>query len=290
MQVTITSPKGYCQGVANAIKITLETKQKYPDKEICVLGMLVHNNDVVNSLRSKGIRFIDYNQEMDKTELIKSINPNSVLIFTAHGHEEELDKLAAMHGLLCIDAVCDRVKASMNLIKNALNDNKDIIYIGKKNHPETNACLSLGNNVFLYEIDKVFDFTKIHKPAFIANQTTLSVNDLKDAHNDIELHCKDAVFSDEICNATRMRQEAVRNISDEADLIYIIGSPMSANTKSLFEIAKATHKYAKVVQIENKKDIDNHDLEDAQCVFISGGASTPASTINDIYEYIRYFK
>ena len=150
MEVEILSPQGYCAGVTNAINMAKQAKKENLDKDVFVLGMLVHNKQVIDELSKDNITTI-YDKNKSYNELIELIPNNSVIVFTAHGHDENLDKIAKEKNLIIYDATCSKVKRNLNRIKEAISQGRDVIYIGEKNHPESLAALSISNRVSLYD-------------------------------------------------------------------------------------------------------------------------------------------
>ena len=141
-KVEMIYPQGYCAGVRNAISIAKESKNLYPDKQIYILGFLVHNKIVINALTKMGITTIDC-PASEYENALKSLPEGSVIIFPAHGHDEKYNKLANDRNLVVLDAVCFKVKQNAQIIKDYIKDGHQVIYIGIKNHPETTACLSI---------------------------------------------------------------------------------------------------------------------------------------------------
>jgi 4-hydroxy-3-methylbut-2-enyl diphosphate reductase len=143
MLVSILKPEGYCSGVSMAIDLALRIKEENKDKNVYVLGMLVHNTHVTNFLKNKGIVTLD---EGDKETLISSLNKGDILIFTAHGHEKHLDILAKEKGLIIYDSVCPKVKHNLTLIQKEIDEGHQVIYIGKNKHQEAIGALSISSN------------------------------------------------------------------------------------------------------------------------------------------------
>lgn len=289
MEVKELRPYGYCLGVVNALKLIEEVKKKHLDKSIYVFGMLVHNNDVVKSLNEKGIITID-TTKIDKIERLKKFTQNDVVVFTAHGHNQKWDEILKNNGVIYYDASCSIVLKNMSLIRDNLSSSQ-VIYIGKKNHPETEANLTLSTNVVLYDIKEGIDYTKITVDnPFVTNQTTLSILELQEIHNDIKNHYKNARFVDEICSSTRIRQENIINEKEEYDLVVIIGSVHSSNTEKLYQIAKSRFKDSLIIKVENLEDIKKYDLSKYHTALITSGTSTPLESIIGIRDYLRGIK
>ena len=284
MEVEILSPQGYCAGVTNAINMARLAKKEHLDKNVYVLGMLVHNKEVIDELTKENIITI-YDKNKTYEELIKLIPNDSVIIFTAHGHDEKLDAIAKSKNLIIYDATCSKVKRNLIRIKEAINNNRDVIYIGEKNHPESLASLSISNKVSFY--DKDLDLSKLNNPLVI-NQTTLNILSLKDIHNDI-LSKINAEIEDEICPTTRLRQEAIEKLDDSFDLIIVVGDIASNNSKKLLEIAKTSHPHTSSIMISSLNEFDKEMLKNKKKVALASGASTPNKTINDIYSFIKNY-
>ena len=289
MKVFVTNPHGYCMGVIQAIKIALQVKKANPDRRVAVLGMLVHNEEVIKML--EGYQIETLIPEVDSyTKAIEAIDPNTIVIFTAHGHDEKLDEIAVRRGIEIHDATCKMVKENSQQIKEALQAGHQVIYIGKSHHPETVAALSLGADVYLYDHEMNFDFCLIEdKSPLVINQTTLSMLEIKHVHDHILAAIPNAHIADEICDATRQRQTAVYNIPVDVELIYIVGSPKSSNTAKLTSIASSTHPNAKVRQIKTVKDILDRDLEGISYVAVASGASTPMEITDEVIAYLKQY-
>lgn len=287
MNILLLKPIGYCVGVKRAIDIAKNAKIKYKNRNVVILGMLVHNNDALKELDLLGINTI-YRNDKNYSDLIKKIDDDSIVILTAHGHSKIIEEKLKNRHLEYIDATCPFVEVSLNKIENYLKDNHDVIYIGKNNHPESDAALSLSNRVHLYELDKQFDFTKIKddKPLIIS-QTTFSTYDVKEAINKIKNHFPNALDISGICKASKERQEAIINSNDNIDLIYVIGGKKSNNTHILFKLAQNKFNSSKVILIENEEDIKKSDLINVKKVALSSGTSTPEFVIQKIVNKIN---
>lgn len=284
MKIDIIQPSGYCFGVMNAINEAIKIKENYPFNNVYVLGELVHNEDVISFLNNHDIHTLVVNN--NEEEILKKLNTNDILIFSAHGHDEKLDELLKNKKITFFDTTCKNVKKNLDLIKE--NIDKGIIYIGKENHAETKAAISISNKVVLYELDKGLDFSKItFKEPIIINQTTLSFLELNNIHKEILENIPKANIIDEICPVTRIRQENIINLKKDYDLLIIIGSKTSSNTNKLYELALKYHQNKKVLMIGSKKDLFNLDLSNYQHVAIFSGTSTPNEIINEVKQYLE---
>ena len=227
MEVIELKPYGYCYGVTNAIKIIEQVKNKHLDKNVYVFGMLVHNNDVVKYLESKNILTID-TTKINKLERLREFTSDDVVVFTAHGHIKEYENILKDNDVIYYDATCKKVLKNMQLIKEYSKDYK-IIYIGKMNHPETEACLSISDNIILYDINNGMDYSRVNEDkVVVTNQTTLSLLEIDRIHQDIKNRYPNAIFIDEICSQTRVRQVNILNSKENPDLVLVIGSIQSS--------------------------------------------------------------
>ena len=283
MKVALIKPQGFCSGVTRAVKLALKAKEDYPNKNIYILGMLAHNQTLIDDLNEKGFKTLEGNDE----ENISKLNKGDVLIFTAHGHDAKLDELAESKGLITYDATCFKVQDNLNKIKREIENNHQVIYIGQNGHKEANAALSVSNNVSLYDTKLLINYQFItDKSPFVINQTTLNFYELSKYHEDILKHFPEARIENEICNATRLRQEAILKIEEDTDLIVIVGHSKSSNSNKLFEIAKKHYKNALVVMVNNLEELKAIDVKGKKKAALGSGASTPQYVVDEIYNYL----
>ena len=278
MKVEILQPKAYCAGVNSAIKLAYKAREENPNKKIYVLGMLVHNNFVVEHLKKKDIQVA-----LD----INDIPDGEVIIFSAHGHKKELDVIAKQKNLIVYDSVCPKVLSNIKLIEENIKAGHYVIYIGQKGHPEAEACLSLNNKVILYTNNILNNYhIENDESPLVINQTTLSILDIKSVHEDILKVIPKARIANEICGSTRLRQEAILSLDKEVDLIVVVGDNNSSNTKRLLEVAKASHPDVESLMISEAGELDYKVFANKNHIVISSGASTPEDIIDAVYNKI----
>lgn len=274
MKITILEPRGYCAGVNQAIEMALTARKNHPLLMVNVLGMLVHNSYVIAFLKQHDIG------------LIKNIHeaPNgSAIIFTAHGHENKDEQIAKEKNLVIYDAICPLVKKNLATIAKEKENHHQVIYIGYPSHPETLAAISSNTNVYLYSIGQTFDYDVISDASpLIINQTTLNILSLENIHQDIKNHLPKARLQDEICRATRNRQEALLQIEEDVDAIIVVGSEKSSNAKRLYEIAQSVHPQVDAFLIESATELPKEILKTKRHIVISSSASAPLSLIEEI--------
>lgn len=285
MKIDIIEPCGYCFGVKNAIKEALSIRKKHPNNRVFVLGELVHNKETIDYLFSKNIETLEVKNN-NEIEILNSLNKEDILIFSAHGHKKEYEEILNKKGILFYDTTCLNVNKNFEIIKNS--GDRGVIFIGKKDHPETKASLSLIDNIILYDINDKIDYTKLaFKEPVILNQTTLSFLELKEIHEDILIHFPNAKLVNEICPITSIRQQNIINLDDSYDLIIVIGSKNSSNTTKLYELAKHKHINKEVLFISTYKELFNKELNNFKKCAIFSGTSTSIETILEVKKFLE---
>lgn len=282
MEIKRVVPSGYCKGVVNAINIVKKTKEQYPNENIYILGMIVHNSYVSKQMEDLGVITLE-DPNLSKEELLDTID-KGVVIFTAHGISDKIKQKALDKGLICVDASCVDVLKNKDLIKSYLDKGYDVVYFGKKKHPEAEAILSLSNNIHLVSnISDIDNLNISNDNLFITNQTTMSYLEVEDMLKLIKDKYPTCIIQKEICNATSSRQLAITNIKD-GDVLYVVGDVKSNNTNKLKEIGSKYFK--KVFLISNYKEINKKDLVNENKIYVTAGASTPPILIDEIIDYL----
>ena len=286
MNVYPVIPRGYCKGVINAIKIVKDCAEKYKNQPVYILGMIVHNQYIVNALKDLNIITIE---EKNKTrlELLDSIN-QGIVIMSAHGVSKDVFLKAQKKGLIIIDATCVDVIKTHKLIENAILKGKEVLYIGKKGHPESEGTLAIDKNK-IHLIEKkedILQFKETNISYIMTNQTTMSLWDIYQLNEYAKEQIKDIEFTQEICNATKIRQEAIVNLPKEIDLVLIVGDPHSNNSTRLKMIAEEKA-FKEAYLIESINDLSLEKLKNKQYIAVSSGASTPTYLTNQVIEYLK---
>lgn len=282
MEIKRVVPSGYCKGVVNAINIVKKTKQEYPNENIYILGMIVHNSYVSKQMEDLGVITLE-DPNLSKEELLDTID-KGVVIFTAHGISDKIKQKALDKGLICVDASCVDVLKNKDLIKSYLDKGYDVVYFGKKKHPEAEAILSLSDNIHLVSnISDIDNLNISNDKLFITNQTTMSYLEVEDMLKLIKDKYPTCIIQKEICNATSSRQLAITNIKD-GDVLYVVGDVKSNNTNKLKEIGSKYFK--KVFLISNYKEINKKDLVNENKIYVTAGASTPPILIDEVINYL----
>lgn len=287
MKVIKVTPRGYCKGVVRAISIAKQCAKEYPEQPITVLGMLVHNEYVKKALEAKGIHTVE-DATKTRMQLLDDIH-EGIVIFTAHGISDEVKEKAMEKGLHCIDASCPDVVKTQNLVRDHLQKGYEIFYIGKQHHPEAEAVCALSDHIHL--ITSIDDIPKdIHSPLFVTNQTTMSIFDVERIFQQIQKDYPDACLSEEICNATRIRQQAVADLKNKnVDVLYVVGDSHSNNSKRLAQIGKEQG-IPHVYRIDDVYGIQAEQLMDCSTVAVTSGASTPTYLTNQVIEVLEHWE
>lgn len=285
VEVVAIKPRGYCFGVVNALNVVKAAVKDHPDKQIHVLGIIIHNKFIKQALDNLGVISV-YDKNKSRLELLEEIN-DGVVVFSAHGIDENVVNRAKEKGLIIYDATCRDVIKTQDIVKDYLKQDYQVLYIGKDKHPEAEAMLAIDpNNIKLITSLKDLDKINITNKTIVTNQTTMSIYDTKDVMDKIIEINPNVLVINEICNATKMRQEALLDL-DGFDLLYVVGDYLSNNTNNLKKIAKNSVK--KVLLVESVMDINDDDLKNINKVGVTAGASTPASISQQVIDYLNNY-
>ncbi|MFH1054412.1 MAG: 4-hydroxy-3-methylbut-2-enyl diphosphate reductase [Candidatus Woesearchaeota archaeon] len=277
-KIILANPHGYCPGVERAINIVEKALEKY-GKPIYVRHEIVHNEHVIDSLKKKGVVFIDN---------LDQIPNDSLVIFSAHGVPPSVIEKAKKRNLKINDATCPLVnKVHLEAIKyNSLG--YSIILIGKKGHQEVIGTLGYAP---MHLVEKVDDVSKLNIPnndkIICLTQTTLSLDDTKEIVDALKIkfpHLQYPPLGD-ICFATQNRQNAVKKMAELTNLILIVGSETSSNSKRLVETAKLAGVNAYL--INDRSHIKEEWFDNIDAVGITSGASAPEKLVIEVVNHIQ---
>lgn len=287
MEVIKIAPRGYCYGVVDAMVIA-QNAVKDPNlpRPIYILGMIVHNSHVTDAFESEGIITLDGENRL---EILESINDGTV-VFTAHGVSPEVKERAKEKGLMTLDATCPDVTNTHNLIRDKVAEGYEIVYVGKRGHPEPEGALGVApGKVHLVQTeDEVENLEVDSEKLLITNQTTMSQWDVYDVMERVKEKYPHTEKHQEICMATQVRQEAVSEQAGEADLTLVVGDPKSNNSNRLAQVSiekAGTQAY----RIKDVTDIDLDWLDGVETVAVTAGASTPTPITKEVIRFIENF-
>lgn len=287
MEVIKISPRGYCYGVVDAMVIARNASlDKSLPRPIYILGMIVHNKHVTDAFEQEGIITLDGKNRKD---ILEQVDKGTV-IFTAHGISPEVRELAKKKGLVTIDATCPDVTKTHQLIEEKVKEDFQIIYIGKKGHPEPEGAVGVApGKVHLVETEKdVEELTIQHPKLIVTNQTTMSQWDVLHVMQKVQEKYPHVEVHKEICMATQVRQEAVAEQATEADVTIVVGDPMSNNSNRLAQVSEeiaGTTAY----RIADISELDINWIKDAKTVAVTSGASTPTPITKEVITFIEQF-
>ncbi len=280
LDILLVWPRGFCAGVERAIEIVERALQIY-GPPVYVRHEIVHNKRVVETLRGKGAIFV---------EEVSDIPDGSVTIFSAHGISERVENEARLRKLPVIDATCPLVsKVHREGRAHAFNGN-DVILIGHAGHPEVEGTMGRipGGVHLVTSLEDVGNLT-VSDPQKVAyvTQTTLSVDDTKDIIQALKARFPGIVGPDvrDICYATQNRQQAVRAISPQVDLLLVVGAQNSSNSNRLREIGEELK--VRSYLIDDAKGLDAGWLDGVKTMGITAGASAPEELVEELIEKLK---
>ncbi|GIO31470.1 MULTISPECIES: 4-hydroxy-3-methylbut-2-enyl diphosphate reductase [Paenibacillus] len=287
MEVIKISPRGYCYGVVDAMVLARQAAQNLDlPRPIYILGMIVHNSHVTNSFEDEGIITLDGANRLD---ILDQVDKGTV-IFTAHGVSPEVRRIAREKGLTTVDATCPDVTKTHDLIREKVADGYEIIYIGKKGHPEPEGAIGIApDHVHLIEKEEEIDALNIPSSKIvITNQTTMSQWDIKHIVKKLLELYPSAEVHNEICLATQVRQEAVAEQAGQADLVIVVGDPRSNNSNRLAQVSEEIA-HVKAYRIADITELKREWLEGVAKVAVTSGASTPTPITKEVINYLEQY-
>lgn len=275
---------GFCYGVKRAVDTVKKLKADNPDKNIYVLGELIHNTQVIQELDAMGIKTIN--------EL--PAKGDGICVVRSHGASPEVFEDIKKAGFEIVDLTCLDVKKVQQQAIELAKEDYFLVIVGKSEHPEVvaikaNAELWSKNVVVASSPEKLKpyeDKIKKHKKVGVVVQTTQRVENLTKIVNYLITISKELRIKNTICSSTTMRQREARALAQENDLIIVVGSKKSANTTHLAEILKDS---AQTIHIENDSELKNYKdiIDKAQDIAVTAGASTPQSVIEKVVNELK---
>ncbi|MBU1214283.1 MAG: 4-hydroxy-3-methylbut-2-enyl diphosphate reductase [Gammaproteobacteria bacterium] len=275
MQLLLANPRGFCAGVDRAIEI-VERAIALHGAPIYVRHEVVHNKFVVEGLKAKGAIFI---------EDLQDVPPGSILIFSAHGVPQSVRQEAEARNLTVFDATCPLVTKVHLQVSRLRGQGKEIVMIGHKGHPEVEGTMGQAEGG-MYLVESPADVEKLQvsdeQNLAYVTQTTLSVDDASTIITALKARFPSITGpkKDDICYATQNRQDAVKLLAGQCDLVIVVGSPNSSNSNRLREVAQNLGVPAYLV--DNASDVQAEWLRGKQNVGISAGASAPEVLVTEV--------
>jgi 4-hydroxy-3-methylbut-2-enyl diphosphate reductase len=282
MEIMLANPRGFCAGVDRAIEIVERALQLF-GAPVYVRHEVVHNKYVVEGLRKKGAVFV---------EELSEVPDGAIVIFSAHGVSEAVRDDAAHRGLRVFDAICPLVTKVHMEVGCYQEEARECILIGHAGHPEVEGTLGQyhrddgrGGMYLVESVDDVANL-KVKNPDILAyvTQTTLSMDDTAEVIDALRRRFPKIMGpkKDDICYATQNRQDAVKTLAEQCDLILVVGSPNSSNSTRLQEIAQKMQVPAYL--IDNASEIQHEWLAGKHTIGITAGASAPEVLVEEVVQ------
>ncbi|MRG29110.1 MULTISPECIES: 4-hydroxy-3-methylbut-2-enyl diphosphate reductase [Laceyella] len=288
MEVVKITPRGYCYGVVDAMVLARQAAKNLDlPRPIYILGMIVHNSHVVDAFEDEGIITLDGE---NRFELLDKVDKGTV-IFTAHGVSPEVRKKARAKGLTIVDATCPDVTRTHDLIREKVADGYEVIYIGKKNHPEPEGAMGVApGRVHLIEKEEDIEKLELNTDRLlVTNQTTMSQWDTAHLMNKVRAKFPTVEIHNEICLATQERQEAVAEQAKQTDLVIVVGDPRSNNSNRLAQVAKEIAG-VEAYRISDVTELNIEWLKGKKKVGVTAGASTPTPITREVIQFLEQFE
>jgi 4-hydroxy-3-methylbut-2-enyl diphosphate reductase len=279
MEVVLANPRGFCAGVDRAIEIAEVALARF-GPPVYVRHEIVHNRHVVDALRAKGAVFVD-----DLAE----VPPGSLLVFSAHGVSPAVRQAAAERGLRVIDATCPLVTKVHVEAGRMAREGFEIVVVGHAGHVEVEGTLGHAPEA-MHLVQTVEDVARlrVRDPERLGcvTQTTLSVDDTREILEALRARFPAIALprKDDICYATQNRQNAVKRLTDEVEVVIVVGAPASSNSNRLVELA--TKRGARAHLVETADDLDPEWFARADRVGVTAGASAPEDLVQGVIERI----
>lgn len=283
-QIKLANPRGFCAGVDRAIDIVNRALDVF-GAPIYVRHEVVHNKFVVDSLRERGAVFVE---EVDQ------VPDNVILIFSAHGVSRAVRSEAENRGLKIFDATCPLVTKVHIEVTRYSREGRECILIGHEGHPEVEGTMGQyntdrGGQIYLVEDEGDVDALVVNNPDALAyvTQTTLSMDDTAKVIDALRKKFPNiqGPRKDDICYATTNRQDAVRQLALECDLVLVVGSPNSSNSNRLRELAERCGTEAYL--IDGPEDVNPEWIKNRSCIGITAGASAPEVLVRQVIEKLQ---
>ena len=274
MKIFLARDAGYCFGVRDAVNLAYDTAEAHG--EVYMLGTIVHNERVIENLSNAGAKVV---------ETLDDVPEDKPILFRAHGTAPELWKKTDKKKLNLVDATCPLVTEIHDEIKKLEKEGRRTIIIGDHGHDEVVAIAAqVCNPIIIANVDEAKTLRKMKK-AGVVSQSTQMIENVKEIMNVLMEKVFDLRFVNTICFPTRRNHEQIKELAVQCDVMIVIGSFTSANSKRLTQLALERNKRS--YQVTTAEELDMSWFNDCETVGISAGASTPDEIINDVVKHIK---
>ncbi len=281
MEVIVAKTAGFCFGVKRAVDTVYSEIEK--GGKIYTFGPIIHNSEVIEDLRKKGVVVIEDIREVGEDD-------EGTIIIRSHGVSKEIFESLGKTKLKVVDATCPFVKKIHRIVEADSAQNKQIVIIGNRDHPEVSAitgwCAPNVRVTVIENEDEANDFcTDDNAEITVVSQTTFRLGKFKELVEILRKKGYNVDVVNTICNATSERQEEARLIASEVDMMIVVGDSKSSNTQKLYEIC--SHECKCTLYVQTKDDLQYDPIGSLRRVGITAGASTPKKIIEEVQNYVR---
>ena len=279
MEVILAKSAGFCFGVKRAVETVYE--QTGTENRIYTYGPIIHNEEVVKDLESKGVTVLEGEEDLRKLD-------KGTVVIRSHGVPRETCEMIEKKGLTCVDATCPFVKRIHRIVEKESGEGRRIIIIGNPGHPEVEGIMGWSHTpaAVIESAEEAEKFTCLPgEKLCLVSQTTFNYNKFKELVEIFQKKGYNITIVNTICNATEERQTEAREIADKVDAMIVIGGKHSSNTRKLYEICRERCKSTYLIQTLD--DLHLELPETAALVGITAGASTPNNIIEEVQNYVR---
>lgn len=279
MEVILAKSAGFCFGVKRAVETVYE--QTGTENRIYTYGPIIHNEEVVKDLESKGVTVLEGEEDLRKLD-------KGTVVIRSHGVPREICEMIEKKGLTCVDATCPFVKRIHRIVEKESGEGRRIIIIGNPGHPEVEGIMGWSHTpaTVIESAEEAEKFTCLPgEKLCLVSQTTFNYNKFKELVEIFQKKGYNITIVNTICNATEERQTEAREIADKVDAMIVIGGKHSSNTRKLYEICRERCKSTYLIQTLD--DLHLELPETAALVGITAGASTPNNIIEEVQNYVR---
>ena len=282
MEIIRAKHMGFCFGVLEAINVCNSLVEEKGRKYI--LGMLVHNKQVVEDMQRKGFKLVTEDELLEDMDELKE---DDIVVIRAHGTSKTIHQKLKERKVRVFDATCIFVNKIRQEIEIANENGYSILFMGDRNHPEVKGIISFAEDIQIFENFEEAQKIRIDldKTYLLSTQTTLNKKKFEEIKKYFKENYKNVIIFDKICGATAVRQKAVEDLAVKVELMIVVGDTKSSNTKKLYEISKRLNDNTYL--IENEEQLDLDIFSGKKVVGITAGASTPEETIMNIEKKIR---
>ncbi len=276
MKILVAKDAGYCFGVRDAVNLAYDTAKKYG--EVYMLGHIVHNENVVTDLEKAGAKVVNELQDVPE---------HMPLLFRAHGTAPDVWDAAKNQGIKTVDATCPLVIEIHEEVRKLEEEGRTIIIIGDHGHDEVIGIASQVKNAIVIATPEEAQTLRKMKRAGVVSQSTQMIENVQAIINILMTKVFDLHFVNTICFPTKRNHEQIKALAKQSDVMIVIGSFTSANSKRLTQLA--LERNPRSYQVTNAEDLDEDWIKNANVVGISAGASTPDNIIKDVIAKVKEF-